>query len=72
MPLLFFRFENYKIDKLVFYYKKSLNFFKISIFLKFVWNKLHLIFDAEHDAAIIFNWKFLENWKSRNFNMIIL
>ena len=54
MPLLFFRFENYKIDKLVFYYKKSLNFFKISIFLKFVWNKPHLIFEAEHNAAIIF------------------
>ena len=54
MPLLFLRFENYKIAKSAIYYKKALNFFKISIILFSGWNKPTLIFDAEYDATIIF------------------
>ena len=48
-----------------------LNFFKISISQIFVWNKLHLIFDAERDADIIFEWKIFENPKIKNFILTI-
>ena len=40
---------------------KKCYFFKISISQIFVWNKRTLIFDAKHDAAIIFEWKIFEN-----------
>ena len=40
-----------------------LNFFKISGL-----EQIHLIFDAEHDAAIIFEWKILENSKIKKLH----